>query len=334
MKKRYPLIASLLLPVMLSAQTPADLAVQLSATVQETPPQIRLTWKKHTDATSYAVYRRLKGSTNWGSPLATMSGADTVYTDNSVSAASAYEYRVAKDGGSLTALGYIYAGINAPPIHNRGTLLLVVDNLFIDSCAAEIAQLMEDISGDGWQLLRRDVSRDSGDVFVKSLIRSAAQTHSDLSAVLLLGHVAVPYSGELNPDGHGDHKGAWPADGYYGDLQGVWTDNIVNNTTAAQTRNHNVPGDGKWDQSIMPFSLALQVSRVDFHNMPAFGKTEVQLMKNYLNRLSLLFRRLFGQCLAQLPSAGRSGSDPSGRFCRIPRRFFFPMGLWLRSGFL
>ncbi len=267
----------------ISAQTVSDHAVQLQATVQESPAQIKLSWKPLAGATSYQVYRRAKDAANWGTALA--SGTDTFYTDNNVATGTAYEYRVVKSGGTITAYGYIYAGVAASPIHNRGALLLLVDSLFTDSCAAQIAQLEEDISGDGWQVIRRDVARTLPHTGVHDLIGDTRQDNPDLAAVLLLGHIAVPYSGNLNPDGHSDHVGAWPADVYYGSHSGGWSDVSVNNTTASQARNHNIPGDGKWDQSVLPVAVELQVSRIDFHNMPAFGKTEVELMQSYLNRL-------------------------------------------------
>lgn len=34
-----------------------------------------------------------------------------------------------------------------------------------------------------------------------------------MSTIFLFGDIAVPYSGDINPDAHPDHKGAWPADG-------------------------------------------------------------------------------------------------------------------------
>ncbi|MCD6063996.1 MAG: hypothetical protein K0R82_1907, partial [Flavipsychrobacter sp.] len=58
----------------------------------------------------------------------------------------------------------------------------------------------------------------------------------------------------------------------------------VNNTGASRLENENIPGDGKFDQSYLPSELELQVSRIDFANMPAFAKTEVQMMKDYLNK--------------------------------------------------
>jgi len=43
---------------------------------------------------------------------------------------------------------------------------------------------------------------------------------ANVKAVFLLGQIPLPYSGYLNPDGHSDHKGAWPADAYYADMDG------------------------------------------------------------------------------------------------------------------
>jgi Secretion system C-terminal sorting domain len=100
----------------------------------------------------------------------------------------------------------------------------------------------------------------------------------------LLGHVPVPYSGQLYPDGHQDHEGAWPADMYYGEMNGFWTDASVNFIGAADSRNHNVPGDGKFDQSVIPSNIDLQVSRIDFANLPAFTETESELLKKYLDK--------------------------------------------------
>jgi hypothetical protein len=89
--------------------------------------------------------------------------------------------------------------------------------------------------------------------------------------VFLLGRIRVPYSGDIYPDGHPDHEGAWPADVYYADMNGAWTDNAVNVTVANDERHRNVPEDGKFDQSVLPTDVELQIGRVDFANMPAFA---------------------------------------------------------------
>jgi hypothetical protein len=72
------------------------------------------------------------------------------------------------------------------------------------------------------------------------------------------GHVPVPYSGNFNLDGHDYHFGAWPADVFYGDMDGVWTDSSVTQTIASDPRNWNVPGDGKFDMKRTWHSWAIR----------------------------------------------------------------------------
>jgi hypothetical protein len=103
-------------------------------------------------------------------------------------------------------------------------------------------------------------------------------------AIFLLGHLPVPYSGQIFPDGHLDHEGAWPADVFYGDIDGTWTDFFVNSQTASLQRNRNIPGDGKYDQSLLPSDIELQVGRVDMFGLSAFSSPEVLLLKNYLDK--------------------------------------------------
>lgn len=168
----------------------------------------------------------------------------------------------------------------------RGKLVLLVDNTFTASLAPELAQLRLDLKADGWVVLRTDVSRTASVSSVRTIV--ANQYNADpanVKALFIVGHVPVPYSGNQNPDGHQEHKGAWPADGYYGDVNGLWTDAAVNVTSAARTANNNVPGDGKFDQTTFPSAVELQVGRVDMYDMPAFAVGETQLMRNYLNKL-------------------------------------------------
>ncbi len=269
------------------AQTTKDYAVRLSATTQNSPPSITLTWRSIPYGTPvYTIFKKAKDATTWSTAIHTITTGDTTYTDNSVIVDSVYEYQIYATGTSLSvnSTGYILAGIKAPAIHNRGALVLLVDSTFTDSCATEIATLMDDISGDGWQVIRHDLSRTLKDTAIKSIIKNDYSNIPDVEAVLILGHLAVPYSGKQNPDGHTNHIGAWPADAYYGSLTGVWTDVTVNDVTSANPLNHNVPGDGNWDPIAIPSGVQLQVSRVDFYNMPAFSATEVQMMRRYLNK--------------------------------------------------
>jgi hypothetical protein len=266
------------------AQTNEDLSVELSSTVQVVPPQITLHWKNITfGKPHYLIYKKSKTATSWGAAIDSLPAGATSYNDLAVIIDSAYEYQVLAPGTSFISTGYIYAGIKAPAIHNRGILLLLVDSTFTDSCSVEIASLMNDLSGDGWQIIRHDFSRTDSDTAIKSVISNDYAANPDVNAVFILGHIAVPYSGELMPDGHLDHLGAWPADVYYGSMNSLWTDNLVNDSASVSfPANINLPGDGKWDQTVFPPGTELQVSRVDVYDMPAFATSEIQLMKRYL----------------------------------------------------
>ncbi|MDZ4681190.1 MAG: T9SS type A sorting domain-containing protein [Saprospiraceae bacterium] len=269
----------------LPAQSTSDYAVQLTATTVVSPASITLHWINDPLATSYSVDRKTKTATSWEPALVTLPGTANQYSDNTVVADSAYEYRVQKVAASYTGRGYIYAGILAPPIHFRGKMLLMIDSLFNAALPTEIFQLMKDISADGWAVEKFVVGRNDAVTVVKGIIVNAYNADPiHVKAVLLVGHIPVPYSGNINPDGHPDHLGAWPADVYYGDINGIWTDNLVNNSSAARPENRNLPGDGKFDNSFVPTNVELQVSRIDFNNMPSFAQGEVALMSSYLNK--------------------------------------------------
>jgi hypothetical protein len=267
------------------SQTCQDASVELSAMVQASPPRITLNWVASTTTTDYIVYRKLKTGTAWGTAIDTLAGTEAQYIDSTVVVGESYEYKVTRIGTNYSGYGYINAGIEVPAIEERGILILVVDSTFTEPLSSELERLKNDFEGDGWKVIRCNVSRTAAVTAVKALIVSAYNINpAGTRAVFLFGHVPVPYSGNINPDGHPDHKGAWPADVYYAEMNGNWTDATVNNTVASDPRNHNIPGDGKFDQSILPSDVELQIGRVDFSNMPAFTSSEEQLLKNYLDK--------------------------------------------------
>jgi hypothetical protein len=277
------------------ANNSVDYSVQVSATVQAAPAQITLQWPQSTSATpeSYTIYRRTPGTTSWGSGQS-LSGTTTNYVDRQVTAGTPYEYQIVKKTAANNGYGYIYAGVNVPLDENRGKLLLVVDKTYAGELAPELGRLQQDLIGDGWTVTRLDVNRGDSVESVKSKITDQYRADpKNVKAVFLFGHVPVPYSGDIVPDGHyREHEGAWPCDGYYADMDGVWTDDSINDTRAIDPRNRNVPGDGKFDQSTFPAPLKLMIGRVDLANMP--GKTsvggpatfpnELALLRNYLNK--------------------------------------------------
>lgn len=270
-----------------------EYSVRVSATVQSSPPQIKLVWPQDTVAvpSSYTVFRKSLSATSWGNGTA-LSGSTTNYTDTNVANGAAYEYQIVKAASGYTGYGYIYAGINFPLTESRGTVDLIVDNRFSVALSNQLQQLEQDLVGDGWAVLRHDVATNNTVQYVKSLIQADYNADpADVNTVFLFGHIPVPYSGDIAPDEHvPNHQGAWPADVYYGDLFGNWTDSTVRDTNADYSRNWNVPGDGKFDQSSIPGSVELMVGRVDMYNLPGLTSwngsptlpSEQSLLANYL----------------------------------------------------
>ncbi len=279
------------------AADPYYYAVQASATVSTSPARINLSWPADPAATGYTISRKAFNSSSW-TGVATLAGNATSWSDSNVAVGGTYEYAFAKTtSGGYSGTGYLYTGINAPLVEARGKVLLVVDNTYAAQLSTELNRFQQDLVGDGWTVVRRDVNRTDSPVAVKNVIKSE-YNNGGLRSVLLFGHVAVPYSGNLNPDGHEDHVGAWPADVYYGDMDGNWTDNSVSNTSASKPWNHNVPGDGKFDQTAIPSDIELEVGRVDLSNMTCFSnkspsRSELDLLRQYLNKDHNFRHRLF-----------------------------------------
>src|SRR5947207_7253193 len=148
-------------------------AVQITASVQVSPPQITLRWEPDQyGANSYTVYRKTEDATSWGSGTA-LAGTASSYVDTAVAAGSTYEYRIVKAASQgYTGYGYIQTGINAPLVDSRGKVVLVVDSSVSSSLSSELTRLQQDLIGDGWAVLRHDVARNDSPVNVKNLIKA------------------------------------------------------------------------------------------------------------------------------------------------------------------
>jgi hypothetical protein len=154
---------------------------------------------------------------------------------------------------------------------------------------------MSDMAGDGYEVVNFVVSPSMDHFAIKAKIQQYKSMYKNLRNILLLGHVAVPYSGKycedsywvVPPDGHkagvGNHCGAWPADVYYGVTDGTWTDE---DTVFAGTRSftQNDKGDGKFDQIVLPGAVDYGIGRVDLSNLSKFSKSEVELTKQYIQK--------------------------------------------------
>lgn len=265
-----------------AAIDPRDYAIALSATTSTSPPAILLQWQPAPQGTGYTLHRKALDADAW-SFVTTLPTSASQHLDSATSLGQAWEYRLTRQGATPVAYGYLLAGIEVPPRETRGAVLLVVDATQSLPLAVELARLEDDLAGDGWHVRRLDVSPLASVASVKAQIVSAHLV-APLTTVFLLGHVPVPLSGNFAPDGHSEHVGAWSADVFYGELNGPWTDNTVNRTSAADPRNRNVPGDGKYDASTLPSDVDLEVGRVDLSNLPAFGVSETALLRRYLDK--------------------------------------------------
>lgn len=238
----------------------------VSAVTQKSPAQITLSWDTVPwGAASYTVYRSTTiggfagGGGTWSAIASGLT--TTTYLDSSVAVGTNYEYRIQRTGSQFDGNAYLATGIEVPLVESRGKLVLVVDATYTNSLAAEINQLISDLTGDGWFVIRFDVPRASTPTAVRSLIQTAYNADpSGVRAVYLLGRVPVLRCGSLNPDGHAGRN--MPADGFYGDMDGTWS-----------------------SPSYLPTDVELQVGRLDLYDMPAFlPLTDTDLTRQYLNR--------------------------------------------------
>lgn len=285
---------------------PYDSAVEVSATVQASPAQITLNWPADAAATGYSVMRRLTGATNWTTLSSSIAKDATSYVDSGVTVGVSYDYQVVRRQTATvsTGIGYVQSGIQMALVDNPGTIVLVVDQTLAPALADDLNRLASDLTGEGWKVIRHDVPRASSTIgdtanvaYVKGLIANDYQADpTNVKQVMLIGHVPVPYSWAGGPDGHSDHIGEYPADEYYGDMNGVWSDTQTlldpQATYVKYDWQSDIPGDGKFDQYDLAGARApeLAVGRVDLSNMTlqsfgtSFTTSEPDLMHQYFQR--------------------------------------------------
>ncbi|MDO8649926.1 MAG: hypothetical protein Q7K33_01280, partial [Candidatus Berkelbacteria bacterium] len=272
---------------------------------------IRLVWPANGYRQELHISRRIYSShpsawQNWTSLYDVTTGANQAgeYRDTNVTSGIHYEYQIRAFAPSWTCNGatnnpywtyqYINTGTNVPLTDQHGKLILLVESSLATPLSTEISRLQDDLLGDGYKVYRHDVTASevtdsnwkASVANTKALIR--ADYNTDVNAdwtIFIVGHVPIPYSGVSTPGGHTDNNGAHPADWYYADMdESVWTDTTANNITASFSSMWNIPGDGKFDQNAVPSVPEMRLGRVDFRNMPAFSKSEVELTRQYLDR--------------------------------------------------
>lgn len=328
----------------------------LSATVTNSPPRITLNWNGHTNCI-YKVERRLHGQTNW-SILGSVTG--TSYPDSTIVLAQEYEYRASADVLYASELAIVpdpsvvtlTTGVLLPPNESPGHLILIVDRTKTNDVAyaGAITNLIRDLWSEGWVVTRFNGPRHDDVTWANNPSRIAETLGfitnyynsypTQSKAVLLFGHLPIPHSGMLNPDGHPARD--LPADCRYGDIDGIWTDGytwpLPNQDVRIEPGHSNVAGDGKYDQTFVPANsagraaLELAIGRVDFANLPAFTngvspRGEVDLLAQYASKAKWFRRRsvtvpdkiVFGSYLNYDP-VGESADRYSGLTAKYSRR--------------
>ena len=304
--------------ISLSAQDPRyintkDHSVLINALANEADNSITLSWLENDLELGYKIERRKLGASYFPiSPLAELEGKIHEFVDNDIDPGQVYEYKITglrngsvsltferQDGTefdsavafNFNSYGYILAGVKAVSDNQTGRLLLLVDETIAEPLQAEIERYKIQAANEGWDVVSREVPRTekfdgNAVVQVKSVILDVYTEYQDLSHIFILGRVAVPYSGRINPDAHKNHIGAWPADVYYGiAYDNNWKDQTIYDTSASRQQNRNIPGDGKFDISMLSTAIVnFAVGRVDFYDMPEFEENEIELLRNYLDK--------------------------------------------------
>ena len=281
--------------------------LDVTVAVQAAAPHVVINWQWPAGGHSNVLLRRReKGQTlpaNW--QTLAISNETTAYEDFDTLPGKTYDYHLSCiPTGSFRIGTRFTAGYQLPLVESRGKVILLVDNTMAAPLAVELAQWERDAVADGYQVIRRDVPRETipasstatadypKRIAEQSAIRALIKAEYDLDPtaawhLFIVGHIPVPFSGNLAYDGHADHVGAWPTDVYYSDVDGTWTDSTVNvKAASAGTRTWNVPGDGKFDQIQPPSASELATGRVDLIHMDGVtvGMTETELLRQYFVR--------------------------------------------------
>ena len=291
----------LLVATITSAQDAKQFAIMIESKIDDTgfAPQVILSWQNDTTASRYVVYRRLYEVGKF-EKLAEVSGGANTFSDLDPLYGKIAEYKVEKefsyDKELISTYAYKALAWDANLVsEDWKTLLILVDNTLAFSISTKLEMYKKEIEKQGWRSIVKYVPRvESFNAKAvlnnKEMIKAVYEQTPNLKAILILGRVAVPYSGNTAPDGHGDdnplpHKGAYPADVFYGDLDTRdWTDNKISNDKSAFPRQHNYVNDGKWDDSYIPNKVELAVGRVDFFDLPFFKESEAEMINNYLQK--------------------------------------------------
>ncbi len=251
---------------------------------------------------STSIFRRLVNGTEWMLMAEGLLPDTTQWIDSNVVIGLQYEYKVRRSNtwnyqdSSYDAIGYTSCATLSDRSDYKGQMILLVSE-DVAQLIAEIHTLKKDLTADGWYvnqiLVPRAKDWDSGIevVSIKNKIKQVydeAPINDKPQQLFILGHVSLPRAGldAITPDDHNENKGARGADGYYADVDGVYTDTASYNPGGLATALAiNLPNDYKWDQDFYNSDLEMGFGRVDFSDLTESTLPELDLYKNYLDKL-------------------------------------------------
>lgn len=258
----------------------------------------------NTGAPVFISRRPLNGS-SWSLVASNLAPNTSSWTDTNVLIGDCWEYQIkrkntwAYNSINYDATGYTVGSVVTDNSKHRGQLILLVARNISDSLPVKYIRLKKELTAEGWLvnelIVNRASSWDSGDtvVLIKNQINTiynSAPSNDKPKCLFILGHVPMPRSGSTSvtaPDMHDQNKGARGCDGYYADIDGVFTDTATFNPGGLSTDFAiNLPGDYKWDQDFFPSDIELAFGRVDFADITDFTLSEIELTERYLDRLS------------------------------------------------
>jgi hypothetical protein len=262
-----------------------DYAVIISAEVDSLSEKVTLNWISDTNSYKYYIYKKKLTDSTFGEHFAVLNGDVKSFTDD-LKNGEIVEYKIERDAWNYWSYGYITAGHSKYISHKTGKVLVLCDDSLYLNLKSSIDLYIDDLICEGWSpklLLAPRAEEFSYEkvLYTKELINNYYSQNPDLRTIVLVGRVAVPYSGSFAVDGHSpDHDGAWPTDVYYAINSNNWTD-TSRNTKSDNLRIQNLPDDGKFDQIIIPDNVKFELGRIDLYNLPAFKETEIELLKSY-----------------------------------------------------
>lgn len=280
MRKFYFVLLATIIGLNVYSQNAQDVVVKLSARIEQ--KGIRLYWNPAASSINHVVSRKtLQGP--W-QEIGQVNG-DSTFLDSSASRGIIYEYNIRRTLAGRNQFGYISSGWGVKADFYRGEVFLACDSGLWTRQEPKVKEFARTLVADGYTVRLFSVPSKMNHIELKDSIRkwhliNPFRHHT----LLLLGKIPVPYSGNIAPDAHTEHQGAWPADVYYADFEGEWTDNI-NASTAQREANRNFPGDGKFDQSELYGPVSLRVGRIMLENLPVINNNSDSLYLNYFEKI-------------------------------------------------